>query len=149
IVFDLASLADRVDALPLRAVGGVGIGADDASLDEAEPGLGRLIASARRALGSLIRVERRDDAETRVASAERRALAHRELRTELSLARAGALQADAAAYSASLMAARGLLERDFEAANPAVRAAAALVAELRAIEIAPPRPDISRSLALL
>jgi len=147
VVFELASLADRVDALPLRAVGGAE--ADEQPLDEVEPGLGRLITSVRRALSSLVTIERRDDAEARVTSAERRALAHRELRTELSLARAGALQSDSAAYSASLKAARGLLERDFDAADPGVRAAAALVDELAAVDISPPRPDISRSLSLL
>lgn len=147
VVFELASLADRVESLPLRAVGNAS--ASDAPLDEVEPGIGRLVTSVRRALGSLVSIERRDDAATRVASAERRALAHRELRTELSLARAGALQADRAAYAASLQAAAGLLERDFDAGDPGVRAAAALVAELAEIDIAPPRPDISRSLSLL
>jgi len=147
VVFELASLADRVEGLPLRAVGGAA--ADEPPLDDVEPGLGRLVASVRQALGSLVTIERRDDAEARVASAERRALAHRELRTELSLARAGALQSDAAAYAASLRAAQGLLERDFDIAHPGVRAAAALVEELAAVDISPPRPDISRSLSLL
>lgn len=146
IVFELASLAERVEILPLRSVGG---DADAPSLDEVEPGLDRLLTSARRALGSLVTVERRDEVESRVTSAERRALARRELRTELSLARASALQADAAAYAASLQAAAGMLERDFEPADPGVRAAAALVAELAPLDIAPPRPDISRSLSLL
>src|SRR5690606_14133649 len=109
----------------------------------------RLVASVRQALGSLVTIERRDDAEARVASAERRALAHRELRTELSLARAGAPQSDAAAYGGSLPAAQGPLERDFDIAHPGVRAAAALVEELAAVDISPPRPDISRSLSLL
>src|SRR5690606_30640733 len=147
VVFELASLAGRVESLPLRAVGGASPA--EPPLDDVEPGLGRLLTSIRRAAGSLVTIERRDDAEARVASAERRALAHRELRTELSLARAGALQADPAAYNASLAAAAGLLERDFDAADPGVQAAAALVAELAAVDISPPRPDISRSLSLL
>ena len=147
VVYDLASLAERVDALPLRRVGTAD--ADEPTLDDVEPGLGRLVASARRALSSLVTIERREDAEARVTSAERRALAHRELRTELSLARAGALQRDRAAYVASLEAAASLLERDFDLADPGVRAAIALVEELAAIDISPPRPDISRSLSLL
>ncbi len=147
VVFELASLAERVDALPLRRVGGAD--ASEPPLDDVEPGLGRLVTSIRRALASLVTIERRDDAEARVTSAERRALAHRELRTELSLARAGALQRDRAAYAASLKAAAGLLERDFDLADPGVRAAAALVDELAAVDISPPRPDISRSLSLL
>ncbi|HEX6992535.1 MAG TPA: uroporphyrinogen-III C-methyltransferase [Gammaproteobacteria bacterium] len=147
VVFELASLADRVDSLPLRRVGGAE--ADEPPLEDVEPGLGRLVTSARRALASLVTIERRDDAESRVTSAERRALAHRELRTELSLARAGALQRDRAAYAASLSAAAGLLERDFDLTDPGVRAAAALVDELAAVDVSPPRPDISRSLSLL
>jgi uroporphyrin-III C-methyltransferase len=149
IVFELSNLAALVDALPLRAVG-TARAADEEALVEAEPGLGRLLASMRRAVGTLITIQRRDDdSDARAASAERRALARRELGTELALARAGALQAERPAYEASLRAAVLLLERDFDAADAGVRAAASRLGELVEIDVAPPRPDISRSLALL
>ncbi|MFO7285806.1 MAG: uroporphyrinogen-III C-methyltransferase [Gammaproteobacteria bacterium] len=147
IVFDLASIAARVDELPLRSAGAPKDGAPP--VEDVEPGLGRLVASAKRALGSLVSVERRDEAETRALLAGRRAVARRELAAELALARTAALEARQAVYAASLAAAAELLERDFDAADPGVRAAAALVAELAKIDVAPPRPDIGRSLAVL
>lgn len=148
IVFDLASLESRVDALPLRSPGSAGA-RDGAASDEAEPGLGRLAASAKRALRSLVTIERRETSEARALSAGRRAVARRELGSELSLARAAALQERPRAYAASLGAAAQLLERDFDRADPGVRAAAERVAELAATDVAPPRPDIGRSLTLL
>ena len=148
IVFDLASIEARVDELPLRSAG-TAPDRDAPEPEDAAPGLGRLAASAKRALGSLVTVERREDAEARALAAGRRAVARRELATELALARAAALDARQPAYATSLAAAAELLERDFDAADPGVRAAAALVAELAEVDVAPPRPDISRSLALL
>src|SRR5690606_8668428 len=90
IVFDLASIAARVDELPLRSAGSPRHDAPTAE-EDVEPGLGRLAASAKRALGSLVSVERRDEVETRVLLAGRRAVARRELAAELALARAAAL----------------------------------------------------------
>src|SRR5690606_29119492 len=138
----------RADELPLRSAGSAQ-GRSAPPPDEAEPGLGRLAASAKRALGSLVTVERREDAEARAVSAGRRAVARRELAAELALARAAALEARQPAYATSLAAAATLLERDFDTADPGVRAAAALVAELAEVDVAPRRPDIGRSLALL
>src|SRR5690606_31659158 len=148
IVFDLASIEARVDELPLRAAGASRERSAPAPEDTA-PGLGRLAASAKRALGTLVSVERREDAEARMLSAGRRTVARRELAAELALARVAALEARQKAYTASLAAASKLLERDFDTADPGVRSAAALVAELAEIDVAPSRPDIGRSLALL
>ena len=151
VVFDLANLAAKVEELPLRGAG-TNIVPDEGepeSLDDAEPGFGRLVLGLKRALRSLVSIERRDDADPRPLSAERRALARRELGIELQLARIAATRGQAAAYAASLTAAAAVLERDFDAADAAIQGAARLVAELSTVNIAPPRPDIGRSLTLL
>ncbi|HEX7080936.1 MAG TPA: uroporphyrinogen-III C-methyltransferase [Gammaproteobacteria bacterium] len=149
IVFRLASLAARVDELPLRAAGRAGADATEVSPEEAEPGLDRLLAGVKRALSSLVTIERREEAAARTLSAERRTLARRELAIELQLAQIAALRGEPDAYAGSLDAAAALLERDFDAADAAVKAAAALVDELAGVVIDAPRPDIGGSLALL
>lgn len=148
IVLDLAALGARTEELPLRAVA-LPADAETPGLDAAEPGFKRLAESAKRALGSLIRVERRDDAEARAVSADRRAVARRELAAELAVARAAALRGRQAAYAASLEAAAQLLERDFDRTDPSVRAASELVVSLAAVDVAPQKPDIGRALSML
>lgn len=151
VVFDLSSIAERIDALPLRgesadAASGEPGGAEAA---EPEPGLARLGSRVADAMNSLIRIEKRDEAAPRRAAAERRATARRELAAELALARAGAVRAEPAVYRAALDAAADLLARDFDTASAGVQAAAERVAALRRIDVAPQRPDISGSLTML
>lgn len=148
IAFSLNRLAERVDSLPLRAGLPQRYGTAPPA-DTSEPGLTRLWNSAKEALSSLIRVERRDEPVPTALSAEEGALARRELAVELQLARVAIVRRDAQAFAVSLDAATALLKRDFDVSAAEVGGALSLLDELGAIEIAPARPDISGSLSAL
>ncbi len=68
---------------------------------------------------------------------------------ELELARLALTRGHGESFKAALAAASDLLRRDFAGDAPAVTSASRLLSEMSRIEIAPPRPDISRSLNLL
>jgi uroporphyrin-3 C-methyltransferase len=73
----------------------------------------------------------------------------KQLELELKLARMAALGGEAQAFQASLAAATDLLRREFDAGAAPVEGALQLLEQMRSLDIAPPKPDISRSLALL
>lgn len=146
LAFSLGRLAARVDELPLR-VAGAGAGAGKARpLEAAKPGLGRLWLAVKSALAGIVSVRRSDEAEAEALSAGERSLARRQLRLELELARAAALGSEPGAFKASLENAGTLLERDFDSESTAVTGAEALLAQIAEVDVAPKRPDISRSL---
>jgi uncharacterized protein HemX len=150
IALGLGSLAARVDELPLRRAGPAqSQAAQPAPLDAARPGLGRLWLAVKGALGSIVSVERTEEPVARALSADERVLVRRRLELELELARAAAVDAEPAAYAASLESALALLDRDFDAGSAAVEAARELLTRLRGVDIAPPLPDIAESLTRL
>jgi uroporphyrin-3 C-methyltransferase len=149
IVFGLGRLAGRIDDLPLRADLPVSLASERAAELAAEPGLERLWVAVKRTLLDLVRVERRDEPVPQVLSNAARALTRRQLEIELTLARVAALRGDEQAFASGLETARTLLEREFEVETGEVEGALALLRELRAFDIAPPRPDISGSLSRL
>jgi hypothetical protein len=59
------------------------------------------------------------------------------------------VRGEAQAFQASLAAAIELRRREFDAGAPDVEGAQVLLEQMRSLDIAPPRPDISRSLILL
>lgn len=148
LAFTLGRLAERVDELPLRDAAPTRFEQPVDALDDTEPGLSRLWLGIRSALSGIISIERNEDRPPPI-SAERRALATRQLGLELQLARIAALRAQRDAFEASLTAAAALLERDFDSGAAAVRNAAAVIGDMLAVDVAPARPDISGSLALL
>ena len=149
LVFSLARLAGRIDELPLRADLPSSFVDRAESLDDAEPGLGRLWLGVKRALLGLVRVERREQSVAQALSAAERLLSRRQLALELELARAAALRAQSEAFQISLRAAVELLERDFAADAAEIEGALALLNGMLGLNITPERPDISGSLNLL
>jgi uroporphyrin-III C-methyltransferase len=149
LIFSLDRLAARVDDLPLRADPPTSFADRKESLDDAEPGLGRLWLALQRTLLGLVRVERRDAPVEQALSAAERLLSRRQLELELELAQTAALRDADQAFESSLGSAIDLLQRDFDVDSAEVEGALALLREMRELEIAPRRPDIGGSLNLL
>jgi uroporphyrin-3 C-methyltransferase len=150
IVFGLGRLAARADTLPLRAdLPASLVGEPDPAVLDAEPGLERLWLAFKGTLLDLVRIERRDEPVPQALSAAERELARRQLQVELELARIAALRGAEQGFLSGLETAIAILERNFDVASPDVEGALALLRELRSFDVAPDRPDISRSLSLL
>jgi uroporphyrin-3 C-methyltransferase len=149
LAFALARLEQQADDLPLRFAGPSSGSAEPDSTGEAEPGFGRLWLSIENAFAGIIRIERREEPVAHVLSIEEGRLVQKQLELELKLARMAALGGGAQAFQASLAAATDLLSREFDAAAAQVEGALLLLAQMRSLDIAPPKPDISQSLALL
>jgi uncharacterized protein HemX len=121
----------------------------DAALSEVEPGLGRLWASTKAALGSIIRIERQDAPVGPLLTEAERRIARRQLELELANARAAVLAARQDEFRASLVAADLILGRDFDRSAAAIGEARGQLAAMVVIELALALPDISESLLLL
>jgi uroporphyrin-3 C-methyltransferase len=148
LAFALGRLEQQAANLPLR-FGNPTQAATPVAAVDAEPGLGRLWQSIEEALAGIIRVERRDEPVAHVLSVEEGRLVRKQLELELKLARMAALGGEGQAFQASLGTAIDLLRREFDATAADVEGARVLLEQMRALDIAPPRPDISRSLTLL
>ncbi len=151
LIFSLGRLAERVDALPLRSGRPVDGAAplQESPGEDAEPGLARLWLSFKRALASIIRVERSDEPVTMQLSAQESRLVREQVVLEIQLAEVAALRPEPAAFKTSLGAAIDLLRRNFDTTSAEVDGAVALLQETRRLEIAPAKPDISGSLSRL
>ena len=147
--FSLISLANRVSELPMRAQNPDNYGAAPADLDQIEPGFGRLWMGFKQAVLGIVRIERRDVPVGALLSREEEQVARRQLILELELARLALVRSQPGTFTASLDAAIGLLERDFDRDATSVVGATRLLVEMRRIDVAPTRPDISRSLNLV
>jgi uncharacterized protein HemX len=120
-----------------------------AGVDEVEPGVARLWASTKAALGSIIRIERQDAQIGPLLSEAERRVARRQLELELANARAAVLATREQEFRASLVAADRILSRDFDQSAAAIGEARGQLAALVVIDLAPALPDISESLLLL
>jgi uroporphyrin-3 C-methyltransferase len=145
LAFSLARLAERVDTFPLRNAG-VPASSARASFEDVEPGLGRLWLGIKRALAGIIRVERSEQPVDPLLSAEERRLVRKQVEVELMLARIAALEGQSQTFQASLEAAIELLRREFDATTPELEGAIALLEQMRTLEVAPAKPDLSGSL---
>lgn len=150
LVFDLGNLQQRVPELPMRAQTPDNFGTtDDASLDEVEPGFGRLWARTRGAVTSIVRVERQEEPVDQLLSESERRILRRQLSLELQLARTAVLDRREADFRSSLVAADGLLGRNFNREAQSIVAARELLAGMMRLDLMPSLPDISDSLSLL
>jgi len=145
LAFSLARLAERVDTFPLRNAGVPARSARE-SFEDVEPGLGRLWLGIKRALAGIIRVERSEQPVDPLLSAEERRLVRKQVEVELMLARIAALEGQSQTFQASLEAAIELLRREFDATTPELEGAIALLEQMRTLEVAPAKPDLSGSL---
>jgi uroporphyrin-III C-methyltransferase len=149
VVLGLGRLAARADELPLRADLPLNLAERNAETLDAEPGFSRLWLAIKSTLLDLVRVEKRDTPVPEVLSAAERALSRRQFELEIELARIAALRGDEQAFRSGIDVAATILERDFDGDTGEVAGARALLREVRAFDIAPDLPDISRSLTLL
>lgn len=149
VVITLGQLSEQAAGLPLRPSGPNRFAAPETGLEGSQPGLDRLWLSIRNALGSVVSVERREAPVTPVLTAAEQQLARRQLQLELQLARFAATSGRQEAFSTSVLAARTLLEQDFDADSAAVQNAVTLLDELADGDVAPARPDIGGSLSAL
>jgi uncharacterized protein HemX len=149
LAFALGRLEQQAAGLPLRFVSSAGAAAEPAAADDVEPGLGRLWQSIGDALAGIIRIEQRDEPVAHMLSVEEGRLVRKQLELELKLARMAALGAEPQAFETSLGTASDLMRREFDTAAPDVEGALVLLEQMRSLDIAPPKPDITRSLALL
>lgn len=148
----LSSLIDRAPRLPLRA--------RVPDHFEAHPELGefpaalpwyaRLRASVAEALRSIFTVRRDDNARAlRLLPADQEAVVYQVLELKLEGARIALLRGNGVAFRDLLRAAGDWLDEYFKPDDPGVSAAQAELERLQPLELSPPLPDITRSLALL
>ena len=149
LAVSLRTLAERVPDLPMRATNPDPYSSGEAGLEDVEPGLARLWASTKAALGSIIRIEKQDAQIGPLLSEAERRVARRQLELELAVARAAVLAARQEEFRASLVAADQILSRDFDQSAAAIGEARGQLASLVVIDLAPALPDISESLLLL
>lgn len=148
LAIELSSLGDRAANLPLREARPGNFIATEESLEDMQPGFDRLWARLKGAVLSVVRVERQDAPEQLVLTDEERRVVRRQLMLELTLARSALLSQRPADFRSSLVAADGILNRDFDHEAQSVIAARELLADLMRTDIAPELPRIAGSLLL-
>jgi uncharacterized protein HemX len=149
IAANLGGLMSRVPNLPMRPASPEDFGAPEESLDDVEPGLGRLLERTRGAVTSIVRIERQEEPVGRVLTESERRLVRHQLTLELQIARTAVLERRQAVFRASLVAADDILNRDFNVADRNIVETRALLGELMRAELSPTLPDIGDSLMLL
>lgn len=147
IAMRLASLAGRVDGLPLRA----SLAPDVQAARQADElsGWARLKQRVRAAAAGLFRIRRTDAPAPPLLAPDESFFLYRNIELDLRSARLAVLSRDARNFAASLAAARNGLAEYFETGDEAVQSVIAAIEELEDRDIAPQWPEISRSLALL
>jgi uroporphyrin-3 C-methyltransferase len=146
---NLGGLMSRVPDLPMRPASPEDFGAPEASLDDVEPGLGRLLERTRGAVTSIVRIERQEEPVGRVLTESERRLIRHQLALELQIARTAVLERRQAVFRASLVAADEILNRDFNRTDQRIVETRALLGEMMRAELSPALPGISDSLTLL
>ncbi|HET8698390.1 MAG TPA: uroporphyrinogen-III C-methyltransferase [Gammaproteobacteria bacterium] len=149
LVFSLGRLAARADELPLKADLPTSFKDRAEPPDDAEPGFERMWLALKRTLLGIVRVERRDTPVEHALSAAERLLGRRQLEVELTVAQTAVLRGEPQVFKTAVGTAIDLLQRDFDAQSSAVDGGLALLKEMRDMDIAPRRPDLSGSLNLL
>jgi uroporphyrin-III C-methyltransferase len=148
IALRLASLARRVDGLPLHA----SLSPDPVSLDAADEDAGgweRFRARATSVASSLFRIRRTDQPAAPLLAPDESFFLYRNVELDLKSARLAALARDPDNYAAGLASARDALERYFETGDDSVKSLLAAIGELEQRDVAPEWPEISRSLQRL
>lgn len=109
----------------------------------------RAAVSVREALSSIFTVRRDAGPSPRLLGAEQEALVVQVLALKLEGARVALLRGDTTSFRDLCESAADWLDTYFQREDPGVAAARAELERLQPLELAPPLPDISRSLALL
>jgi uroporphyrin-III C-methyltransferase len=148
IALRLASLARRIDGLPLRGT----LAPDartEAAVDPDATGWDRLVDRARTVASNLFRIRRTDAPAAPLLAPDESFFLYRNVELDLKSARLAVLSRDPDNYAAGLEAARRALQDYFETGDEAVRSLLEAIEALEGREIAPVWPEIDRSLQLL
>lgn len=151
----LASLIARVPQLPLASHAPAQFASPSAREstspgDLASPGWRRLLQAVQATARSLFTIRREDNARAmRMLPPEAEAVVYNLLSLRLEGARVALLGGNTVAMREQLRSAADWLGAEFKSDDPGVLAARAELERLRFLELTPPLPDISRSLAAL
>lgn len=148
VALRLASLARRVEGLPLRASLAPDL-APAGSDSQAASGWERFVARLRSLASGLFRIRRTDAPAAPLLAPDESFFLYRNVELDLKSARLAVLARDPANYAAGLESARHALEQYFETDDAAVQSLLEAIEELEGLEVAPEWPEISRSLELL
>jgi len=152
VALRLSSLAARAERLPLRARAPDQFQADAAaSAPAADAGSAwaQLRASVGAALRSMFTLRRRQGPAATLLAPQEEALVHRILMLRLESARVALLRGDTVNFRDSCSAAARWLTDYFRSDDVAVQTALAELERLQTLDLAPPLPDLARSLSLL
>jgi len=144
----LASLARRVEGLPLRASLTPELRQDAAAGGDAT-GWDRVRARLRGVAAGLFRIRRSDAPAAPLLAPDESFFLYRNVELDLKSARLAALARDPDNYAASLESAGRALRDYFETSDDAVKSLIAAIEELGKREVAPKWPEIRRSVELL
>jgi uroporphyrin-III C-methyltransferase len=146
----LAALAQRVDSLPLPqpAPGRFDAGGP-ARPEAAAPGFERAWATLRQALSNMVSVRRDASPVVPQLAPQEAFVLRRNLELQIENARLAMLQREPALFRDHLQSAIGWLEAWFDVTDPGVAGFHETLAELAALDIAPPLPRIDESLRRL
>lgn len=146
---DLAGLVARVPELPMRSAVPQSFSSPEESLEEVEPGFGRLWERTKGAVTSIVRVERQEEPVAVLLTDSERRIVRRQLALELQLARSALFERRQETFRESLLAADGILNRDFDRDSQAIIEARRLLGAMMRVEVEPVFPQIGDSLTLL
>lgn len=149
-----ASLIDRAPQLPLASHAPAEFRSNaarqGAAPDDGASGWRRLLAAVQTAVQSLFTIRRDDNARAlRMLPPEAEAAVYHVLTLKLEGARVALLKHDSVAMREQLRSTVAWLHAEFKPDDPGVLAMSAELERLATLELAPPLPDISRSLAAL
>jgi uroporphyrin-3 C-methyltransferase len=146
--FELASLAERVESLPLNQ--DVDVPEDEAApVDPELSGFRRAIASMKRAFGDVVSVRRTDEELTPLLSPDAAYFLRANLALKFHAARLALLRGEQGVFEQSLDDAAGWLEEYYDVDSSAVAGALDTLSELKEESVSVTPPDISGSLRLL
>lgn len=154
IALRLSSLAARVERLPLRARAPdrfqpTPAPAPRRSDSEPPSRWQRLQAAVGEALQGLFTLRRRQGPTSTLLAPQEEALVHQVLMLRVEAARVALLRGDSVNFRDSCAAAARWLREYFRPEDAAVQTALAELERLQPLELAPPLPDLTRSLTLL
>lgn len=150
----LSALAERASRLPLRARAPdhfeLVAASDSAATGVAAQGRWQLFkAEVGEALRGIFTLRRGQGPAPRLLAPQQEALVYQVLMLRLEAARVALLRADTVSFRDSCAAASRWLRDYFRSDDPSVQTALAEIERIEPVELAPPLPDITRSLALL
>ena len=150
----LSSLIGRVSTLPLQSHAPSQFQSPDtrnsSAADRASDGWRRMLAAVKTAVSSLFTIRREDNARAmRLLPPEAEAVVYHVLALRLEGARVALLSGNTVAMREQLRSAVEWLDAQFKKDDPGALAMKAELERLQGLELSPPLPDISRSLATL